>query len=361
MGRQLEIGQSVPESKDSVGNYWYIDENSVYLKLIQENRARFVGFLMDDTLTVFRHKDKHLMRINNSYGFNEEILDSLKINYIYIFSDEKICGLPIELLKLNGDYLHFKTQGFEKQIFVPLDIIELNEIDYLSNPKFSIRHERLGNEWFHITKEEFEKPYMIKLGRFLAQRRKIANVLPVPDSMFKAFQAVPYSSVKAVIVGQEPYHTDGVADGFAFSSGQPTHIPPALEKIYETTEKELKFGIFLDKNPSLEYLAEQGILLLNRILTVEKGNPSSHRDIGWKQFTDFVLNRLRDHPENLVFMLWGSSARNIRKIVDNGRHLILEAEHPAFAARDAREWDNGHCFTKCNSFLKSLNKQTINW
>src|SRR5690606_24231587 len=124
---------------------------------------------------------------------------------------------------------------------------------------------------------------------------------------------------------QDAYHTPGVADGLAFSSGQPTYIPPSLEKIFDALEEEFGFGDFLERNPCLDYWAEQGVLLLNRTLTVEKGNPNSHGEIGWKQFTDFIFNRLREHKESLVFMLWGSSARNVRKIVDDGRHLILEA------------------------------------
>ena len=361
MGKQLELGQTIPEGGDSLGNRWYMDDNAVFLKLSKEPKARFIGYKMDNTLTVFRDREKHLMRVNQSYGFNDEVLENLNIQQIVIFEKEHVYSFSIDILKAQGSYLHFQDQGFERQIFLPLSFIEPHEIDYLADPKFSTRYQRMGEEWFHITKKEFEKPYMIRLGRFLAQRRKAAKIYPEPDKMFRAFQLVPYRNVKVVIIGQDPYFTEGVADGLAFSSGQPTYLPPSLAKVYEALEEELGFGDFLNKEPSLDYWAEQGVLLLNRTLTVEKGNPNSHGDIGWKQFTDFVLNRLREHSESLVFMLWGSSARNVRKIVEDERHLILEAEHPAFAARDVREWDNGHCFTKCNSFLESLNKQTINW
>lgn len=361
MGTQLELGQSVPEGRDSVGNYWYLYENAVFLKLVKETNPRMIGFKMDQTLTTFRDREKHLMRVNQSYGFNEEVLKSLGIQQIVLFEDKKVYSFSIDILKAQGSYLHFQEQGFERQIFLPLNFIEPHEIDYLADPKFSNRYRRMGEEWFHITKMEFEKSYMIRLGRHLAQRRLQAKIFPEPDKMFRAFQMVPYSNVRVVIVGQDPYHTDGVADGLAFSSGQPTYIPPSLDKIYETLEAELSFGLFLDRNPCLDYWAEQGILLLNRTLTVEKGNPNSHGDIGWKKFTDFIFNRLREHPNPLVFMLWGSSAKTIRPIIENNKHLILEAEHPAFAVRDAREWDNNHCFKKCNSFLESLGKQQINW
>lgn len=360
MGRQLEIGTIVPEKRDSLGNFWYIDENSVYLKLAKESKARFIGFKLDNKITIFRDRKKHVLNVNNSYGFNIEIFKSLNIEQIVLFEDKKIFNFTLHFLEQAGEYLHFKETGFEKQIFLHLNILDACEIDYDFDPTFSTRFKRLGKEWFHITKREFERPYMIRLGRFLAERRVVANVMPEGDEMFKAFQMVPYSDVKVVIVGQDPYHQEGVADGLAFSSKIETFIPQTLSKIYDTIEKETG-KVNLERNPSLNAWAKQGVLLLNRSLTVEKGNPNSHSEIGWKKFTDFVFNRLREHSENLVFLLWGTSARNIKPIVDDGRHLVLTSEHPAFAAKDARDWENNNCFIKTNSFLRSLNKTEINW
>lgn len=360
MGRQLEFGQLIREERDINGNYWFLDENIIYLKLVNIKVPRFIGFIMDNVATVFRNKAEHTMRVNNSYGFSIEVLKALDIEHINLYEDEAIYSFPISVLEEHGSYLHFKSQGFEIQKFLPHDIIHKYEIDYFNNPKFARRYENMGKEWFHITKKEFERPYMIRLGRFLADRRVIANVIPEPHEMFRAFKLVPYSEIKVVIVGQDPYFNEGVADGLAFSSKIPSVLPPSLAKIYETLEKEVP-GLNLDRNPSLDHWAEQGILLLNRNLTVEKNNPNSHGDIGWKTFTDFVLNRLREHERSLVFLLWGSSARQVKTIVDSDKHLVLEAEHPAFAFKDAREWENNKCFTKCNSFLSSLGEQEIKW
>jgi uracil-DNA glycosylase len=332
-GRQLELGKQVREFKDSYGNIAYLDENLLISKR-RNSPPHEVGYIVDDKIIIPAGN----ISSTGDLGISDDILREVAdIAYIYDY---------------NNIYLHPISHPYTlREVF----------LDISNSPMTSRTYNRLGESWFHKLKLEFVKPYMIKLGRYLAQRREVANVYPESEDMFKAFKLTPYGKVKVVIVGQDPYHTPGVADGLAFSSKDLTTIPPSLVKIFSRLEEEIGFGDFLEGNPDLSRWAEQGVFLINRTLTTEKGLPNAHREIGWKRFTDFVFNRLREHPERLVFMLWGTSAKSIKPILENTHHYILEAEHPAFAARDMRDWDNGECFKKCNNILTGLNKQIINW
>ncbi len=259
------------------------------------------------------------------------------------------------------DFEGSEIKGFEKQLFLPIS--EIEAFVYVT-PEDEKRIELLGKEWFYKLKEEFHKDYMILLARQLAYRRSVGIVYPEKERMFRAYKTTPFNEVRVVILGQDPYYTKDVADGLAFSSGQDLYIPPSLQQIYRSIEKDIKFGLFLDQNPNLQYLAEQGVFLLNRVLTVEKGIPGAHGDekeYNWQRFTNKTLQKLKEHPRDLVVMLWGSEAKKCKELVDNGRHLILEAEHPANAGRQERDWEHGECFTKANKFLQAKGYGIIEW
>lgn len=362
MSTQLQFGNEIISNRDSENNIWAITDNTVTLKLAREGFVRKLGIIVEERFIVYRDKAKHLFHKTNSYGFNYDVILDLErikgIKYVDLYDDAGLFRLSIEQIKRDGEFLFFKEKGFEKQLFVPIDKIYKYNLEL---PEDKNRINLLGNEWFHKLKAEFHKPYWKELGMYVAKQRQVIDVYPEPEDVFAAYKNTPYSKVKVVIIGQDPYYNPGIADGLAFSCKMPHYVPPSLEKIYEGMESDIHNGLFLDNNPSLMYLALQGVLLINPILTVEYKQPGSHKGAGWEHFTDRVLAVLKEHDRDLVFMLWGGDARAYKPQVQNSRHLILEAEHPAYAHRQARKWDNKECFKKANSFLTAKGYGTINW
>lgn len=359
MGSQLVMGQTIPEWFDKDRNHYYLDDNKLFYKH-KENQPILLGYVQDDTLVVIRDRSKHVLHIYNSYGFNYEMIGLIGFTKIVIYENQKIFHIPIRLLLQHGKTYH-ANDPFDSQILLNLDIIDSLEINPTTHEDYEKRVSMFGLEWFHVVKEELLKPYMIKLGRFLASRRKSINIYPEAKDMFNAFKSTPYSEIKLVIVGGEPYNSSNISDGLAFSSNDNLQVPKPLEKIYDSLEKELGFGNFLEMNPSLNYWAEQGVFLLNRVLTVEHQKANSHTTIGWKSFTEKILKHLSENKENLVFLLIGSTAKSLRPLIDNPKHMILESEHPGFAAKEDRDWKNDKMFSKANSYLKGLNKSEIQW
>lgn len=356
-GRQLTLADRIVDARDSKNNIWFKDEESIYLKLADESKNRLLGKVKGDTFFVKRVREKHLFKKNESYGFSINIIEQLNVDYIELYEDSGVFKFPVDVLRQFGDYLHFKDEGFERQLFLPLLIID----KYRYTPEADAQRVNLmGQEWYSKLKPEFDKDYMINLGRFLAERRKIAQVYPSRENMFRALKMTPYSKIKVVCLLQDPYNTPGIADGLAMSSDKPTYIPPSIFKVFDAIERE-NGTLNLDRNPKLDRWAEQGVFLFNTILTVEQGQPKSHAGKGWEQFTSKVVSLLKDHPHNLVVFLWGRDAQQFRPLIDNNRHLILEAEHPAAAARNTRDWDNNMCFTKCNEFLTNNGYGSIEW
>lgn len=358
--KQLNIFEKRLLEEDKLGNRWRIENNIVYLKLKSEGFERKLGLIVNDRFVVYREREKHRFNKTNSYGFSAEVIDALyklkRIQFVDLYDEFGMYRLSIDTIR-NGEYLFFKEEGFEKQLFVPIPIIEQSKLEL---PEDINRKSLLGESWFNQLRAEFHKPYWDALGREVAKRRITTTVYPDKEDVFKAFKLTPYEDVRVVIIGQDPYH-NGVADGLAFSSKDELRTPPSLEKIYEAIEEDIKFGMYLDQNPSLEYLAKQGVLLLNTALTVEEGNPASHVNLGWGLFIERVLEVLKHHNRDLVFLLWGSYAKGLRPRVEDMRHMIVEAEHPVMGAREARRWNNNDCFKKTNSFLHLKGYGEINW
>lgn len=353
--RLLEKGFS-----DSGGNKWFVKDKVVYLHLSSETSTRKLGILHENRFILYRVRKKHRFNKTDSYGFSYEVISGLKdkaqITSVDLYDDFGMYRIPIEVIG-NGEFLFFQEVGYEKQLFVPIPIIETYRIELEEDKN---RRELLGDSWFNELRAEFVKPYWNNLGKTVAYRRSIGRVYPEREDVFKAFKLTPYSEVKVVIIGQDPYH-NGCADGLAFSSKETGRFPPSLKKIYDAWEKEIMFGLYLDQNPSLEWLATQGVLLLNTCLTVDEGIPGSHHGIGWEHLMERVLEVLKHHDNDLVFMLWGSYAKALKPRIEDGRHIVLEAEHPAYAARENRAWDNKDCFKKANTFMKSKGYTEIRW
>ncbi len=217
---------------------------------------------------------------------------------------------------------------------------------------------KIEESWKQALQEEFDKPYFAALARYLHQEKAEGKVIFPPGSeIFKAFDLTPVSEVKAVILGQDPYHGYGQAMGLSFSVPDNIPAPPSLKNIFKEIESDL--GVRMSGRPNLENWARQGVLLLNAILTVRQGEAASHSGIGWQQFTDAVISRISERCEGVVFLLWGNYARGKRNLIDTSRHHVLEAAHPSPLARGA--FFGCRHFSRTNEILVSEGKAPINW
>ena len=217
---------------------------------------------------------------------------------------------------------------------------------------------KIEQSWKEALEDEFEKPYFEDLVRFLHQETAQGNtVYPPGKPIFRACELTPVSSVKVVILGQDPYHGYGQAMGLSFSVPDGVPAPPSLKRIFREIQDDL--GITMSGRPNLENWARQGVLLLNSILTVRAGEPTSHSKIGWTTFTDAVIRYISDNLDGIVFLLWGGYAKSKKALIDTSRHHVLEAAHPSPLARDA--FFGCRHFSKTNAILIQEGKTPIDW
>ena len=212
--------------------------------------------------------------------------------------------------------------------------------------------------WKEVLMPQFESDYFLKLKSFLAEEKKKHLIYPNVKNIFAVFDFVPFHKVKVVILGQDPYHGEGQAQGLSFSVPQGIKIPPSLQNIF----KELKSDLNIEAPTSgnLEKWAQQGVFLLNATLTVRANEAGSHQKKGWEQFTDSVIKCLSEKRENLVFILWGNYAQAKEKLIDTNKHYIIKSAHPSPLSAYNGFWESKP-FSKTNTFLESKGLKTINW
>ena len=217
----------------------------------------------------------------------------------------------------------------------------------------------LERSWLKVLKDEFEKPYMKNLSIFLNNEKKNNKIIYPPGSkIFNALNLTPFTSVKVIILGQDPYHGQNQANGLSFSVEIGNKIPPSLQNIFKELNSDL--NILPSQHGDLSNWAKQGVLLLNTILTVESSKPSSHSNKGWEIFTDKILHSLSSLKENLVFILWGKKAQEKISLIDEGKHKILKSSHPSpYSANNG--FFGSQPFSKTNFFLESKKIDKINW
>jgi uracil-DNA glycosylase len=213
--------------------------------------------------------------------------------------------------------------------------------------------------WAKVLEPEFEKPYFEGIVKFLKEEKAAGKIIyPPGPEIFNAFTLTPFEQVKAVLIGQDPYHGAGQAHGLCFSVRKGVTVPPSLVNMY----KELKAD--LDINPPghgfLEQWAKQGLLMLNASLTVEAGKPMSHSKIGWEQFTDAVIRTISEKKEGVVFLLWGKFAQQKEALIDTSKHFVLKAAHPSPFSATAGFFGS-RPFSQTNKLLKQQGKEPINW
>ena len=216
----------------------------------------------------------------------------------------------------------------------------------------------IGNDWDLILTEEFEKDYFKKIMEFVDAEYASKTVYPPYDDIFNAFKLTPFSDVRVVILGQDPYHEKGQAHGLAFSTPEGRPIPRSLKNIFKEISSE--YDCPIPQSGCLEKWAGQGVFLLNTVLTVEEGNANSHSDCGWQTFTDKVIESLNEHTMPVVFLLWGKQAEKKKELITNPNHLVLVTSHPSpFSAR--RGFFGSNHFKMANEFLKENKMDEINW
>lgn len=216
----------------------------------------------------------------------------------------------------------------------------------------------LGNDWDIILKEELEKDYFKKLIEFIKQEYQKKIIYPKQTEIFKAFRNTSYKNTKVVILGQDPYHGENQAEGLSFSVKVGVKEPPSLKNIFKELHDDLGYPI--PKHGSLVSWSEEGVLLLNTVLTVEKDKAASHKDLGWERFTDEVIRKLNEKNTPVVFILWGNFARSKKSLITNKIHYVIEAAHPSpFSAYNG--FFGSKPFSKTNNFLIKNGIEPINW
>lgn len=216
----------------------------------------------------------------------------------------------------------------------------------------------ISNDWLGPMSAEFKKPYYAKLYRTVLNEYQTKQIFPASDDVFNAFNLTPLSKVKVVILGQDPYHGDGQAHGLSFSVRPNVAIPPSLLNIYQELESDC--GCYIPNNGYLEKWAKQGVLLLNTVLTVQAHKAFSHRGIGWEEFTDAAIRAVNEQDRPIVYLLWGKPAQSKKSMLNNPKHLILEAPHPSPLSA-YRGFFGCHHFSKANEFLTEHGETPIDW
>lgn len=217
---------------------------------------------------------------------------------------------------------------------------------------------KIAVSWKSQLSEEFKKPYFDQLIGFVKSEYRTHTVFPPGKEIFRAFDECDFSNVKVVIIGQDPYHGPGQANGLCFSVHEGVRVPPSLVNIFKEIHADL--GKPIPKSGELERWAAQGVLLLNATLTVRAGSPGSHQNKGWETFTDAVIKKISDEKQNVVFLLWGAYAQKKGEIIDRNKHLALMSAHPSPFSADRGFFGCRH-FSKANAYLKSKGLKEIDW
>lgn len=218
--------------------------------------------------------------------------------------------------------------------------------------------ELVGNSWDEILDNEYHQEYFKKVVAFINKAYKDRAIFPPKSRILRALNLTDYKDVKVVILGQDPYHGVGEANGLAFAVSNGIKLPPSLQNIYKELNQDL--GLPISNVGNLECWAKEGVLLLNAVLTVEKDRPASHKNIGWEKFTDAIIKKINEKDTPVVFILWGNFARSKKIFITNPKHYVIESPHPSpFSARYG--FFGSKPFSKTNEFLKRTGQKEIDW
>ncbi len=217
----------------------------------------------------------------------------------------------------------------------------------------------ITKSWYEKLKDEFNSTDYKKLEEWLNNEYKTKTIFPKPENVFNALNLVPYEKVKVVIIGQDPYHNPNQAHGLSFSVEKDVTIPPSLINIFKELQNDL--NCYIPNNGNLTKWAKQGILLLNSVLTVEKNKPNSHKNKGWEKITSKIIELLNQRNDPIIFLLWGTNAKQLGKFINKDKHYVLTAVHPSPMSANQGGWFGCKHFSKTNNILKKLGKEPIDW
>lgn len=217
---------------------------------------------------------------------------------------------------------------------------------------------KITEQWDELLEKEFNSEQYLNLREFLKSEYSKYTVYPSMYDIFNSMKMTAFDDIKVVIIGQDPYHEEGQAMGLSFSVPKGIEIPPSLKNIYKEISSETGFA--MPNHGDLTGWATQGVLLLNTVLTVRKGQANSHKNKGWEAFTDGIIKKISDKKKNVVFLLWGANARSKKALIDTKKHLVLETVHPSPLSAYNGFFGSGH-FVKTNEYLKANGQQIIDW
>jgi uracil-DNA glycosylase len=221
-----------------------------------------------------------------------------------------------------------------------------------------MRNVLIDNDWKQLLEEDFHMPYYLHLRQFLKNEYEQERIFPKMNDLYQAFKLTPYEKVKVVILGQDPYHGEGQAHGLSFSVQPGVSIPPSLRNIFKELHTDI--GCPIPTQGSLLKWAQEGVLLLNTVLSVREGNAHSHKGMGWEKLTDRVISLLNDRSKPVVFILWGRPAQAKAQLIDSSKHKIIEAPHPSPLSAH-RGFFGSKPFSKANQYLQEQNQSPIQW
>lgn len=345
---------------DAHGNRLLFDSETGNIYFAEVNKKqRNIGYITYETMSdeLVYHKledEQQIYRKLNSWSINNEVLKQVdSVEYVTAKGTYVIARAYAYAHGIVGTH---KTSILDKKIFVPLQFWEIEFDDPLHDSVV----QKLGYEWYEELVGEFYKPYMIALNNFLMERSQYAMIAPEREDIYNAYRLTPQSQVKVVIIGQDPYHTPGVAHGLAFSTQKALTLPPSLKNIFKELETDVYNGLNLNDDADLIRWAHQGVFLLNTVLTVEVGQPNSHKNRGWETFTAETIKRLNQNNKDVVYLLWGLHAKSYAHLINHEQNLVLEAAHPSPFSAHKGFFGCKH-FSKTNSYLQSVGKEPIQW
>jgi len=217
----------------------------------------------------------------------------------------------------------------------------------------------IAESWQQRLQPEFDKPYFVKLAEFLREEYSTQRIYPPGRLMFNAFDKCSFDDTRVIVLGQDPYHGEGQANGMAFSVADGITKPPSLINIFKEIQDDL--GKTMPKSGNLERWAEQGVMLLNSTLTVRAGQAGSHQNKGWETFTDAVIKLISEEKQHVVFLLWGAYAQKKGAVIDTSKHLVLTSKHPSPMAAQWGGWFGNKHFSQANNYLKSKGLAEVDW
>lgn len=337
---------------DKYGNTLTVKDKILMLQPI-EGKPRNIGKIIETEIGKIYEKyerEADTFRVMDAWSVNYNAL--MMSDWIHFKSETRDYWIDSKTARMKGKFL--KLRNAEEKIYIAKEHWSPYPPAEMADKDNSLQ-QKLGNSWYYQLKDFFETESMVKLNEFLADQYQRFTVYPEPENMFKTFKLCSWEKLRVVILGQDPYH-DGQATGCAFETKG--KMNPSVIKILKGMESDLRIGEFIERRHRLSYMCPKGIMLLNASLTVRAGAPQSHA-AQWKDFTVGLLNHLNSHSP-IVYLLWGKPAQSYKKYISE-KHVILEAEHPSYAARQGRDWEHHNCFSTAREIIYKWYGEHLIW